>query len=421
MKRGHIWGNEKDTFKNGIWENEKVFHDVPHRKSVVSPGASSSAPCTYSEWEKLRESPKCDGNNDRQYIVIHYVHLRGKDRLEAVRWCEEGRMSPNSASEGRSMESNEIGGHCSSTLSNGPERVGVEQGSPFSNEIHLKLMDKIALALGTLFLVPIRGLLVLASLGLGWLVAKIGLYGLTGEDIEGRARKGWRRTLLSYYGIIAKMVFWSAGFQISVKGEQASRSEAPILFQGMRIDMPILISSIQLFFQTIFVDRRKSDSRKETMEMIRKRSLDPDNDYTQLFLCPEGTNTNRKVLIRFKVGAFAPGVPVQPVLIRYPGYDRIDAITWTYNQSHSYAYSVWLLLARPINRVEVEFLPVYHPSQEEKDSAELYAKNVQKIMANKLGIRATDITYSKYYEEYVNGYELQNSTNNNSSSMKKEI
>ncbi|XP_040570240.1 lysophosphatidylcholine acyltransferase 1 [Lepeophtheirus salmonis] len=351
-------------------------------------------------------------------------------------------MSPNSASEGRSMESNEIGGHCSSTLSNGPERVGVEQGSPFSNEIHLKLMDKIALALGTLFLVPIRGLLVLASLGLGWLVAKIGLYGLTGEDIEGRARKGWRRTLLSYYGIIAKMVFWSAGFQISVKGEQASRSEAPILvgaphssfLEGVIIVMcgsspvsrhenrhAILISSIQLFFQTIFVDRRKSDSRKETMEMIRKRSLDPDNDYTQLFLCPEGTNTNRKVLIRFKVGAFAPGVPVQPVLIRYPGYDRIDAITWTYNQSHSYAYSVWLLLARPINRVEVEFLPVYHPSQDEKDSAELYAKNVQKIMANKLGIRATDITYSKYYEEYVNGYELQNSTNNNSSSMKKEI
>ncbi|QQP38479.1 Uncharacterized protein FKW44_019058, partial [Caligus rogercresseyi] len=58
-----------------------------------------------------------------------------------------------------------------------------------------------------------------------------------------------------------------------------------------------------------------------------------------------------------------------------PGYERVDAITWTYHQSHSYAYSVWLLLARPFNTVEVEFLPVYKPSQEEKDSAELYAKN----------------------------------------------
>ena len=51
---------------------------------------------------------------------------------------------------------------------------------------------------------------------------------------------------------------------------------------------------------------------------------------------------------------------------RYPGHDRIDAITWTFNQKHSYMFSLWYLLSSPVNRVEIEFLPVYTPSQEEQ-------------------------------------------------------
>ena len=57
-------------------------------------------------------------------------------------------------------------------------------------------------------------------------------------------------------------------------------------------------------------------------------------------------------------------------------------------------------MANPLNRVEVEFLPVYKPSEEEKADAELYAKNVQKVMADALGVLATDITYSQHYREY---------------------
>lgn len=136
------------------------------------------------------------------------------------------------------------------------------------------------------------------------------------------------------------------------------------------------------------------------MEMICERARSPDNNLPQLFLCPEGTNTNRKVLIQFKVGAFAPGVPVQPVLIRYPGTERVDPITWTYNQSHSYKFSVWYLLANPINRVEVEFLPVYTPNVEEVSKAEVYAKNVQKLMAEALEIQATEISCGAFYKEY---------------------
>ena len=91
----------------------------------------------------------------------------------------------------------------------------------------------------------------------------------------------------------------------------------------------------------------------------------------------------------------------QSTIFRYPGFTPPrDAITWTFHQSHSYLYSVWYLLANPINRVEVEFLPVYNPSPAEISDPELYAKNVQLVMAKNLNVEATDVTYAKYYEEY---------------------
>ena len=48
----------------------------------------------------------------------------------------------------------------------------------------------------------------------------------------------------------------------------------------------------------------------------------------------------------------------------------------------------------------MEFLPVYTPSPEEKAKPELYAKNVQMVMAEALGVPAMDISYAGYYKEY---------------------
>ena len=190
----------------------------------------------------------------------------------------------------------------------------------------------------------------------------------------------------------------------------------------------------------MFFHRRTSETRKQALQDICDRARSTDHLLPQLFLCPEGTNTNRKALIQFKIGnveireitassrscitpsnqliifclfpsqnigAFAPGVPVQPVLIKYPGTERIDAITWTYNQNYGYMFSVWYLLANPINRVVVEFLPIYNPTEEEKQSPELYAKNVQKIMAEALDIPAMDISYGAQYKKYCNQYDTK--------------
>ena len=50
------------------------------------------------------------------------------------------------------------------------------------------------------------------------------------------------------------------------------------------------------------------------------------------------------------------------------------------------------------NCLQVEFLPVYDPSQEEKADPNLFAKNVQILMALHLRVLATDITKDKFFK-----------------------
>jgi len=300
---------------------------------------------------------------------------------------------------------------------------------PFTNYITMEVGDWVQLVIGTIFLLPIRALGVVLALLLAWLVAKVGLIGLSKEEAESvvQGRTGWRRKLMRVYAGFGNLVFFVAGFRVSVKGVQASRREAPILVGAphssfleavimimcesspvsrLESKNAILISTIQKFYQALYVDRRTAESRQEAKDLIKARALSGDDNLPQLFLCPEGTNTNRRALIQFKLGAFSPGVPVQPVAIRYPGHDRIDSVTWTFNQKHSYMFSLWYLLSSPINRVEIQFLPVYTPSKEEAISPELFAKNVQLRLAEALSLPSTDITFTKYYNDYCAQHNL---------------
>lgn len=148
---------------------------------------------------------------------------------------------------------------------------------PFTNEIVLTFWDWTVLILGTIFLAPIRALGVIFALSMAWVVAKIGLIGLSPSEITTTdSRRGWRRKLMDWYSAFGTLILWAAGFWINVKGQQASRAEAPILvgaphssfLEALIIYMcgssPVsrhenktafLISACQLFYQAIFVDR----------------------------------------------------------------------------------------------------------------------------------------------------------------------
>ena len=124
--------------------------------------------------------------------------------------------------------------------------------------------------------------------------------------------------------------------------------------------------------------------------MTRARST---LSWPQIFIFSEGTTTNGQALIRFQTGGFKPGLPVQPVTIRY---SRPDLTVWTRDQAHGFIHSILLVLANPTNSVTLEFLQVYKPSEAEQCNPVLYAKGVQRVMANRLAVQPTDIQREEF-------------------------
>ena len=122
-------------------------------------------------------------------------------------------------------------------------------------------------------------------------------------------------------------------------------------------------------------------------------------EWDQQIIFPEGATSNRKAILTFKPGGFIPGVPVQPVIIKYPNHH--DTISWTWDQPHSALGCILYSMTQIQIRTEIHFLPRYVPSQEEINNAQLYADNVRKYMANYAGIGLCNLTYKEIKEMYT--------------------
>lgn len=109
----------------------------------------------------------------------------------------------------------------------------------------------------------------------------------------------------------------------------------------------------------------------------------------------------------FKPGAFVPGKPVQPILVRYP--NDVDTVTWTWNQQHGAKSVLWLTLSQPFSRASLEFLPVYNPSPEEIADPKLYASNVRDVMAKALSVPTCDLTFEEVKTMYGKKYKKKKS------------
>ncbi|OXU27771.1 hypothetical protein TSAR_009520 [Trichomalopsis sarcophagae] len=337
----------------------------------------------------------------------------------------------------------------------------------------------------TIALLPIRLMAITALVIMAWLLACVGLHGLSEEDLRRAPLKGWRRELRMVVCWVMRVFFICGGFHyLKVKGQQADTKEAPILAlaphssffdalpvvylggpsivakaetgripffgsskvvpwlcllgrwtyqaggmkivvrgkQASRAEAPILVvaphstfidggivyvtgfpsiivrreSGLNPFIgklinytQPVYVWREDPNSRQNTVKEIIERATSKE-DWPQVMIFPEGTCTNRSCLITFKSGAFYPGVPVQPVCIRYP--NKLDTVTWTWEGPGALKL-LWLTLTQLNSSCEIEFLPVYKPSEAEKLDPKLYANNVRRLMAEALQIPVSDYTY----------------------------
>mmetsp|Transcript_2395 Transcript_2395/g.5075 ORF Transcript_2395/g.5075 Transcript_2395/m.5075 type:complete len:400 (+) Transcript_2395:812-2011(+) len=195
---------------------------------------------------------------------------------------------------------------------------------------------------------------------------------------------------------------------IPVYGRQASNDDARILignhvsfietfYIGLMGASPVSKkenASIPLFgaltsaLQPILVDRADPNSRKNVAKTIVDRAKD--RSWNQVVLFPEGTTTTGKALIQFKVGAFAPGEPVQPVCFFFNNNAFNFGMTSAGPSLPALALRV---LCQINNNMSVHFLPAYRPSAEEKSDPKLYAKNVRRVMAEYMKVPTTEHSY----------------------------
>lgn len=221
-------------------------------------------------------------------------------------------------------------------LGHPPEIQLNETFNPFYNDSQFDGAYEI---LKTVLLLPVmlaRVLLFVTTLLLGFLLTKLALF--RAKNVLTSPFPQWRRSLMLPVRLLARVNLFACGFQwIHLKGRPAPRDEAPILVSNHvtfadplflffkhlpvivtayeNLNLPIAGAIIKAM-QAIAVDRISRESRHHASGAIKRKAMC--NDWSHVMIFPEATTTNGKLLVSFKAGAFTPGYPVQPILIRYP-------------------------------------------------------------------------------------------------------
>lgn len=108
-----------------------------------------------------------------------------------------------------------------------------------------------------------------------------------------------------------------------------------------------------------------------------------------MLLFPEGTTTNGRSIISFQLGAFIPGFPIQPVVVRYP-HVHFDQ-SWG---NISLARLMFRMFTQFHNFMEVEYLPIVSPLENQKENAVHFAKRTSHAIASSLNVVQTSHSYA---------------------------
>ncbi|KAM5564822.1 lysophospholipid acyltransferase LPEAT1 [Rosa sericea] len=310
----------------------------------------------------------------------------------------------------------------------------------------LSLKEKLLLGVALVTLVPIRVVVIMTLLLFYYLICRIcTLFSSPNRDEDEQEdyahMGGWRRAVIVWCGrSLSRVMLFVLGFywisetyripdaaqQSKPEGkEESGEAEKPgaiisnhvsyldILYH-MSSSFPSfvakrsvaklpLVGLISKCLGCVYVQREsKSSDFKGVAGVVtdRVREAHQNKSAPQIMLFPEGTTTNGDFLLPFKTGAFLAKAPVLPVILRYP-YQRFSP-AW---DSISGVRHVIFLLCQFKNRIEVTRLPVYYPSQEEKDDPKLYANNVRKLMASEGSMTLSDIGLAekRVYHAALNG------------------
>ncbi|XP_042776801.1 lysophosphatidylcholine acyltransferase 2 isoform X2 [Panthera leo] len=242
--------------------------------------------------------------------------------------------------------------------------------NPFVQQTRMGAASRLQIFFLGIILLPIRVLLVALIILLAWPFAAIST-ACCPEKLT-HPITGWRRKITQpVLKFLGHAMFLSMGFMVTVKGKVAGPAEAPIFvaaphstfFDGIACvvaGLPSMVSrnenaQVPLIgrllraVQPVLVSRVDPDSRKNTINEIIRRATSG-------------------------------------------GQWPQDTVTWTW-QGYTFIQLCMLTFCQLFTKVEVEFMPVQVPNDEEKSDPILFACRVRSLMAEALGIPVTDHTY----------------------------
>jgi lysophosphatidylcholine acyltransferase/lyso-PAF acetyltransferase len=272
--------------------------------------------------------------------------------------------------------------------------------------------DTFKMALVGVTLFPVRLVVMSSSLLIGVAISTLATLG---HD-ESRPLSPWRRAIMQSLRVVARAMLWSLGYWwISVERQPGSAPKGtarvlavaphyslidPMVMLYLELPCSVakrevrsmpLIGRVTAALQTIFVDRKDKNSKRRTVEAIIERAK-PGCAWPSVLVFPEGTCTNGECLITFKPGAFMPGEPVQPVVLRYP----FDGLSVSAASADCYKRLLYAML-QVHNKLSVTYLPLQAPTAAagatEAVDAPAFAASVRATMAAHLAVPVTSHSY----------------------------
>nr|BAP28171.1 lysophosphatidylcholine acyltransferase [Aurantiochytrium limacinum] len=240
--------------------------------------------------------------------------------------------------------------------------------------------------------------------------------GLNKKECYEKPFPRWRRLLLVPVAWLCRAALFLLGFyHIKIKGKPSmdaafftpnhcSLFDALVMYW---LTMPSAVAKAELFkkpllgrimrgLQVIPVARESKEGRDETkriLDLFAKSHTNPDlsKRFPQVLIFPQGTCTKDDCVTMFQRGAFLPGLPVQPVAIKYPHRYFNPAYVCTRKKDYFHRRH-WTQF---VQHMEVTFLPVHYPTPEEKEDPTIFANTVREEIARELGAQMTD----HYFED----------------------
>ena len=315
---------------------------------------------------------------------------------------------------------------------NGQVRNIPEQALPFQNFglRDLGFWQYLELAFGAVFLlIPRCFVFVLTAIGV-IVFGKIGLIGLGSDALENEpciAKSRWRKVFsrLAYFCVRAHATLcyglWWADhkgtprmdiplwllvphsslmdtfpwFSICPLGRLVSfiiKAENPVVAQ-----MPLQI------FMALRVTRASSTDKNFITNEIKRRAENIDQGWWPIILAPEATALSGTVLHKFKLGAFKPGLPVQPVRIttgtKGPNSDgslgrqSVNLCDLDGASEISFIKIVIYHMCKIYHPLGIEYLDPIYPDEKEKIDPILYADNCREKISKSLKLPLHDSTF----------------------------